>query len=139
MDSSQITDFESAAAYVRESGHSAIKLAVTDIDGILRGKYVSRDKFLSALEKGLGFCDVIFGWDSNDELYGEDSYTGWHTAFPDAWARIDPTSCRLLPTEDNLSVLFLAVSNVIGWSNGPAGNATTDQQSECNDPPFEDS
>jgi glutamine synthetase len=108
LDSSQITDFESAAAYVRESGHRNIKLAVTDIDGVLRGKYVSRDKFLSALEKGLGFCDVIFGWDSNDELYAEDSYTGWRTAFPDAWARIDPTSCRVLPTEDNQSVLFLA-------------------------------
>ena len=55
MDPSQITDFESAAAYVRESGYSNIKLAVTDIDGVLRGKYVSRAKFLSALEKGYGF------------------------------------------------------------------------------------
>jgi glutamine synthetase len=108
VDPKQITDFESAASYVRESGFQNIKLAVTDIDGVLRGKYVSRKKFLAALEKGFGFCDVIFGWDSNDELYGKDSYTGWHTAFPDAWARIDPASCRVLPTEDKLSVLFLA-------------------------------
>jgi len=108
VDIKQITNVSEAAAYVRESGIDAIKLAVCDIDGILRGKYVSRDKFLSALDKGFGFCDVIFGWDSDDELYGEDSFTGWQRAFPDAWAHIDPTSCRALPSEDNQSVLFLA-------------------------------
>src|SRR5215470_16030028 len=32
-----------------------VKLGFTDIDGILRGKYVNRAKFLSALEKGFGF------------------------------------------------------------------------------------
>jgi glutamine synthetase len=85
-----------------------IKLAVTDLDGVLRGKYVSRGKFLSALEKGFGFCDVIFGWDSADELYARDSFTGWATAFPDAWARIDPTSYRALPLEERQSLLFLA-------------------------------
>ena len=108
MDPTQIRDKDSAAAFVRESGINNIKLAVTDIDGVMRGKYVSQKKFLSALDKGFGFCDVIFGWDSTDELYGEDSYTGWETAFPDAWARIDPGSCRALPTEDRQSVLFLA-------------------------------
>jgi len=108
LDPTQITDKDSAARYLRESGVSNIKLAVTDIDGVMRGKYVSEKKFLSALDKGFGFCDVIFGWDSADELYGKDSYTGWETAFPDAWARIDPGSCRALPTEDRQSVLFLA-------------------------------
>ncbi|MEP5766642.1 MAG: glutamine synthetase [Halieaceae bacterium] len=108
MDPLKVTDYESAAAFVREAGYENLKLVVTDLDGVLRGKYVSRKKFLAALEKGFGFCDVIFGWDSADELYGEDSYTGWHTAFPDAWARIDPSSCRLLPLEDQQSALFIA-------------------------------
>ena len=108
MDPNQVSDAASAAALVRESGFENIKLAVTDLDGVLRGKYVSRDKFLSALEKGFGFCDVIFGWDSADELYASDSFTGWRTAFPDAWAKIDPSSCRALPLEDHASALFLA-------------------------------
>jgi glutamine synthetase len=73
---SDIKDASSARAYVESAGLDRIKLAVTDIDGVLRGKYVSRDKFFSALDKGFGFCDVIFGWDSNDQLYGSDSYTG---------------------------------------------------------------
>ncbi len=108
MDPRNVTDNDSARAYLQETGFDNIKLAVTDLDGVLRGKYVSRDKFLSALDKGFGFCDVIFGWDTNDELYAEDSYTGWRTAFPDAWARIDPASCRALPLEDHQSALFLA-------------------------------
>ncbi|MEM8548713.1 MAG: glutamine synthetase, partial [Pseudomonadota bacterium] len=77
-------------------------------DGVMRGKYVNREKFASALDKGFGFCDVIFGWDSDDQLYERDSYTGWEKGFADAWARIDPSSMRALPTEANRSVLFLA-------------------------------
>ena len=67
-----------------------VKLGFTDIDGILRGKYVNRAKFLSALDKGFGFCDVIVGWDSNDQLYDNVKYTGWHTAYPDAPVRVVP-------------------------------------------------
>ena len=63
----------------RELSH--IKVGVCDIDGVLRGKYMARDKFFSALEKGFGFCDVILGWDANDQLYENPGvkYTGWHT------------------------------------------------------------
>ncbi|MBM3565544.1 MAG: glutamine synthetase, partial [Alphaproteobacteria bacterium] len=31
---------------------SHVKLGVFDVDGILRGKYMARDKFLSSLEGG---------------------------------------------------------------------------------------
>ena len=27
------------------------------------------DKFIKSVKEGFGFCDVIFGWDSSDELY----------------------------------------------------------------------
>jgi len=33
-----------------------IKIGVIDIDGVLRGKYVSLDKLKSALKKGFGFA-----------------------------------------------------------------------------------
>lgn len=80
---------------------SHVKVAVTDIDGILRGKYLSRQKFASALENGFGFCDVVLGWDSNDQLYDNVHYTGWHTAYPDAWVRVLPETGRLIPFEDD--------------------------------------
>ena len=36
-----------------------------DVDGILRGKFMSKEKFLSVVKSdGFGFCSVVFGWDS---------------------------------------------------------------------------
>ena len=32
-------------------------------------------------------------------MYDNASYTGWHTAYPDAQVRIIPQSCRRLPLE----------------------------------------
>ena len=61
-----------------------------------------RDKFVSALEKGFGFCDVVLGWDSNDQLYDNVTLTGWHTAYPDAPVRVLPETMRLIPFEDDL-------------------------------------
>lgn len=75
------------------------KLAVTDIDGILRGKALCRDKFLSAAAGGLGFCDVVMGWDSHDQLYDNAAVSGWHTGYRDAPVEIDLTSMRRLPFE----------------------------------------
>ena len=66
-----------------------VKVALTDVDGILRGKYMHVDKFLKTAESGFGFCDVIFGWDSQDNLYNfkpsesKELFTGWHTGYPD--------------------------------------------------------
>ncbi|HVL71685.1 MAG TPA: glutamine synthetase [Beijerinckiaceae bacterium] len=91
-----------ARAFVEEKGFPHVKVGVADVDGILRGKYLSREKFFSALEKGFGFCDVIVGWDSNDQLYDNVKYTGWHTAYPDAPVRILPETGRALPFEDGI-------------------------------------
>lgn len=78
-----------------------IKVGAFDLDGVLRGKYISPDKFASAAKSGLGFCDVIFGWDIADVLYEGTgvTLTGWHTGYPDAVARIDETTRREIPWE----------------------------------------
>lgn len=100
-------NLKSVTEYITEHQIENIKLAVVDIDGVLRGKYVNAKKFLFALDKGFGFCNVIFGWDSDDVLYDKDSFTGWADGFTDADAVIDASSMRLLPTEDYKSVIFL--------------------------------
>jgi glutamine synthetase len=92
---------------IRRAPSQKVKVAITDVDGVLRGKYVHKDKFLSAAESGFGFCNVVFGWDSSDVCYDNAEYTGWHTGYPDALARIDLTTHRRLPWEDGLS-FFLA-------------------------------
>ncbi|MGH8677694.1 MAG: glutamine synthetase family protein, partial [Burkholderiales bacterium] len=70
--------------------------------GILRGKYLSREKFFGALDKGFGFCNVVLGWDSNDQLYDNVQFTGWHTGYPDATVRLLPQTCRDIPFEPGM-------------------------------------
>ena len=90
-----------------DRGLKYAKVGVFDIDGVLRGKLINRDKFASALEKGFGFCDVIFGWDSDDQLYDNVKFTGWHTGYPDATARLLPETTRDLPFEFDGQGLFV--------------------------------
>ncbi|WP_374311434.1 glutamine synthetase family protein [Dongia sp.] len=97
----QVKTVAQAKKIVEERGLTHIKVGVFDGDAILRGKYMSKAKFFSALEGGFGFCDVVLGWDNQDQLIDGLDYTGWHTAYPDAWARIIPETCRDLPMEDN--------------------------------------
>ena len=68
-------------AQLKKEGATKVKVACSDIDGILRGKYLHIDKFLGAVEPhpkgGFGFCDVVFGWDSHDHCYDNTQVTGW--------------------------------------------------------------
>ena len=98
-----------ARKIVEERGLTHVKVGVFDVDGVLRGKYMSKDKFFSALESGFGFCDVVLGWDSNDQLYDNVTFTGWHTAYPDAFVRILPETCRGYPFEGEHAALPLRV------------------------------
>jgi glutamine synthetase len=95
-----------ARAIVDERGLQHVKVGVFDNDGVLRGKYLEREKFFVALDKGMGVCDVVLGWDSNDQQYDNVTFTGWHTAFPDAPVRLRPETCRALPFEGSM-LLFL--------------------------------
>ena len=91
---------------VRLSDATKVKVAVSDIDGILRGKYLHRDKFLGAAEPlpngGFAFCDVVLGWDSSDVCYDNTTVTGWQHGFPDAMARLDPATARKVPWDDQV-------------------------------------
>src|SRR3982751_5132069 len=88
-------------------GIRKVKIGGVDIDGILRGKYGSLDKFFSVAEGGLGFCDVIFGWDSGDQLYDNAQVTGWHTGYPDTRAVIDLGTFRVIPWEPSTAAFLL--------------------------------
>jgi glutamine synthetase len=88
--------------YVKNHPSGKVKIAFTDIDGILRGKYIATEKFLSVVNHTTNFCDVIFGWDANDVAYDNTSYTGWHTGYPDSAAILDLTTFRKIPWENDL-------------------------------------
>jgi glutamine synthetase len=92
---------------IKDSPVEKVKVAVSDIDGILRGKYLHKEKFLASAESGFGFCNVVFGWDSADVCYDNGKYTGWHTGYPDAVAQVDLNTHREIPWENKLP-FFLA-------------------------------
>jgi glutamine synthetase len=94
-----------------------VKLGGTDIDGVLRGKYISLEKFWSVLDGGMGFCDVIFGWDMADELYDRPTVTGWHSGYPDTPAMVDLSTFRPIPWEPNTAAFLLDFEDADGTAN----------------------
>ena len=91
-----------ALAAIRNAPGHRVKVAVSDIDGVLRGKYLNKEKFFAAAESGFGFCDVVFGWDMMDACYDNTQVTGWHHGFPDAMVRLDLDTYRTVPWDDQV-------------------------------------
>jgi glutamine synthetase len=108
---------EAVLAEIRQSPIRKVKVAVADIDGVLRGKYLHKDKFLAAAEGGgFGFCSVVFGWDSGDACYDNAAFTGWHNGYPDVLARIDLSTYRTVPWDGDVP-FFLG--DFVDASGGP--------------------
>jgi glutamine synthetase len=99
---------------LRDRGIRRVKVGGFDIDGVMRGKYMSLEKFASSLEGGFGFCDVIFGWDMADNLYDAASVTGWDRGFPDAQAMLDTDTLRDIPWEPHVATVIVDFRNEDG-------------------------
>ncbi len=95
-----------AVTQFKKSDGKKVKVAVADIDGVLRGKYLHRDKFLGAAEPapggGFGFCDVVLGWDMMDATYDNTASAGSQHGYPDALARLDLNTARHVPWDDDV-------------------------------------
>lgn len=102
-----------------DRGIKKVKVGGFDLDGVLRGKYVSLDKFWSVAEPGFGFCDVVFGWDIADVLYDNAKVTGWHSGYPDTHARIDASTFRVIPAEPDTAAFLVDFAEKDGDSFRP--------------------
>ena len=78
-----------------------VRFAVTDIDGVCRGKHLSGEKVAGMLADGGTIASALFGWDIADALYDNVSFTGFHTGYPDVGLRLDASTARQLPWDDN--------------------------------------
>ncbi len=88
---------------------NSVKLAGVDVDGMLRGKLVSKKKFLSIAKTGFGFCSVVFGWDMHDMTYFRElKISNKENGYRDILAIPDLNSFRRIPWENN--VPFFLVS-----------------------------
>lgn len=94
-------DVDQLTSFLDEESIRFHKVGVFDMDGVFRGKYMDRDKFESALRKGFGFCDVVLGWDSNDQLFDNTQVSGWHTGYRDAPVSLDLSTVRKIPFEED--------------------------------------
>src|SRR5687768_11603398 len=105
------TDAEVLVKTISERELAFVKLAITDVDGVMRGKYVAASDFVAGLKSGLGFCSCIVGWDCDDLLYSNNpqGITGWHTGYPDIPITAIAGTARTLPHEfDGQGMLILA-------------------------------
>jgi len=109
-------DKQQVISYLKDNDIHKLKFAFADIDGILRGKIISTEKFLDGLQDGYGFCDVVFGWDSADAVYDKVELTGWHTGYPDKPARVDLSTFRTIPWQDNIPFFIADFSKADGTS-----------------------
>ena len=98
--------------YFKQHNITKVKFGFTDVDGVLRGKIISAEKLIDTLEKGIPFCDVVFGWDCNDKCYDDSvKVTGWHSGYPDKNCKIDLTTFRTIPWQNNLPFFTADFSN----------------------------
>lgn len=85
-----------------------VKVAGIDCDGVLRGKIMSKEKFLSSLKDGFGMSSAIFAWDMHDVLYAEEgSISSEKDGYGDFIAEVDLSSFRRLPFENNIAFFLL--------------------------------
>ena len=98
---------EEAVRLVNQRRLNHVKIGVIDNDGVMLGKYMAKSKFVSALANGFSMCDVVLGWDCQDQPYDNVRFTGWHTGFPDVQLKILPSTARNIPFEPGM-LLFLA-------------------------------
>ncbi|TLS22327.1 uncharacterized protein PpBr36_09885 [Pyricularia pennisetigena] len=86
-----------------------VKLAGIDVDGILRGKLVSKKKFLSIAKDGFGFCSVIFGWDMHDQTYFRElGISNAGNGYRDLVAIPDLSSFRRVPWENDIPFFLVS-------------------------------
>ena len=99
-DQTRTDDRRSLIESVGHNPTGRVKLAVADIDGILRGKYLHAERFAAAAESGFGFN--VFGNDISDRPYDDDWVSGRMVGFPDAAVKLDLSTHRNVPWDDDV-------------------------------------
>lgn len=104
-----------AEAFLTEHGITTVRIAGTDIDGLLRGKRIPVNYFLESVwEKGSNIADILFGWDVADEPMPNLTFTGWHTAYPDVTLLPDLSTLRLAPWDPNAATVLCDITRLDG-------------------------
>ena len=108
----EVSTAEDALRVLQETDAEFITVGIVDTQGTLRGKYLSRRKFESALRDGMGVPAVTLGLDFHDVMAANSVVGGADTGYFDALVRVIPESCREIPWEPPRRNLFFQLEYV---------------------------
>ncbi|GAB2572098.1 glutamine synthetase family protein [Leucobacter ruminantium] len=98
------TDLQS---FIDENEIKVVKIGAPDIDGVWRGKRIQAQYFVeSVANAGSNICNILFGWDLQDESIPNLTYTGWHTGYPDINLRPDLSTLHVVPSEPGAAAVI---------------------------------
>ena len=99
MISSDVRTTEDLHRMVEERDAKNVTIALTDTNGLLRGKYISRDKLFSVLENDWGMPPVVLALDFRDIIMEAPLIADGSDGFADTMTRVLPETCREIPWE----------------------------------------
>ena len=119
MSNNPVNNRETAEQYLSKNKIDTIKIGIVDIDGLWRGKRVTADYFLgSIMSHGAHICDILFGWDIEDQLIPGLTYTGWHTGYPDIFMVPDLSTFAIVPWENQTASV---ICDLVDANGDPVG------------------
>ncbi|MDP7344140.1 MAG: glutamine synthetase, partial [Alphaproteobacteria bacterium] len=104
---SEVRNAEDLRRIVEERDAKNVTIALSDMHGLLRGKYISRDKLESVLEGGWGNPPVMLALDFEDVIMEAPVIADGSDGFADTFARALPETCREIAWESPARNLLL--------------------------------
>lgn len=97
--------------FVEKNSIHTFKIGAVDLDGTWRGKRIAGDYFVESVhEQGTNICNILFGWDIQDEPLPDLAYTGTHTGYPDINLKPDLSTLAAVPWEPGTASVICDVN-----------------------------
>jgi glutamine synthetase len=94
-------DTEQARQFLAEHDVDNVRLVVTDLMGMARGKRVPIEKFLEACDHGVAYCLAHYGFTIDSDLIPDLPGLGWASGLPDGLMWPDLDTLTVLPWDES--------------------------------------
>lgn len=94
---------------IKRENIRTVQIGYTDIQGVLRGKYIPSQFFIDTIDRGIPFCVVAMAWDIQCEIVDGIPIASWANGFPDFIAKPDLSTFQVLPWQENTGFVMCDV------------------------------